>query len=65
MKEIRDTYFKDFGDSVSYISGLPIPKGDDGVCRGIRFINCEFHPGCKVKFADCEFHDCYGIPQKV
>ena len=67
MREIRDTYFKDFNDGVGYISGLPVPKGEDGICRGIRFIDCSFHAGMRsagaVKFVDCEFINCERAPK--
>jgi hypothetical protein len=64
MIEVHDTYFKDFGDKVNYISGRPIPKHTDGVCREYRFINCIFHPGCCIPYEDCELVNCTGTPNR-
>ena len=63
IREISDTYFKDYGDGQTFISGLPIPKDADGVCRKIRFIRCDFHAGCAVPYEDCEFVECHGLPK--
>lgn len=64
LREVRNCYFKDFGDGQTFISGLPIPVEPDGVCRGIRFINCDFHAGCDVPYSvrETEFVNCHGRP---
>lgn len=62
MREIKNTYFKDFGDHVGYMSGCPIPVDNDGVCRNIRFWRCTFHAGCRVPYENCDFVDCDGTP---
>ena len=59
--EYVNYYFKDGGDRPhpGFISGLPLPLDDDGVCRNKRFVACDFHPVCShVKFENCEFVDC-------
>jgi len=58
MRTIENTYFKDYGDGHTFMSGRSIPKDADGVCRNIHFIACDFHPGCKVPFENCEFTRC-------
>lgn len=62
MREIKNTYFKDFGNHATYMSGRSIPVESDGVCRDIRFVNCDFHAGCSVPYQRCEFVDCSGTP---
>lgn len=64
MREIKNCYFKDFGDHQAYMSGLSIPVDADGVCRNIKFINCDFHVGCQVPYENCEFVDCDGTPNR-
>lgn len=65
MREIKNCYFKDFNDGAGpYISGLTIPKDADGVCRGYRFIDCDFHAGCSVPYENCEFVGCSGTPNR-
>ena len=44
------------------ISGLPLPKDEDGVVRNIEFVECTFHPNCsEVKFEGCTFVRCRGM----
>jgi hypothetical protein len=60
------SYFRDQGDGRTYMSGLPIPKDADGVCRNIRFVNRDFDCGCSIPQEDCEFVDCDGrLERKV
>ena len=61
MREIKNTYFKDQDPRRPLLSGLPLPKGEDGVVRDIHFIDCNFHPNCDPKFfVDCKFTNCNG-----
>jgi hypothetical protein len=62
MRTVSDSYFKDYGDGRTYMSGLPIPKDSDGVCRNIRFVRCTFHPGCSIPYENCELVDCDRTP---
>lgn len=60
-REIRNCYFKDQDPRRPLMSGLPLPKGEDGVVRNCVFIRCTFHPNCSdVIFEDCELIDCDG-----
>lgn len=62
MRTVKDCYFKDYGDGYTFISGLPIPTDEDGVCRDILFVNCDFHPGCNIPHERCSFERCDGRP---
>jgi len=42
MKELRNKYFKTLPNRPELMSGLPLPKVEDGP---FEFINCEIHPG--------------------
>ena len=58
----KDMYFKDRPEGVTLMSGLPLPKDEDGVVRGVTFEGCAFHPNCTgVEFVNCEFVDCEGF----
>lgn len=60
MQTIENHYFKDAGDGVTFMSGLPLPRDPDGVVRNIRFVRCEFHPCCRAVFENCVMEDCDG-----
>jgi hypothetical protein len=54
-------YFKDDGSGDEYMSGLPLPKDEDGVVRNKVFVFCDFHFFCsseKIRFENCLFFDC-------
>lgn len=62
-RELENRYYKDGGEGDRYISGLALPRGDDGLIRDIRFVKCDFHPICgslKNVFVGCEFIECEG-----
>ena len=55
----RLMYFKDQSPDDRLISGLPLPKDEDGVVRDKQFEDCTFHPNCQdVRFVDCTFVRC-------
>ena len=49
----KDWYIKDTGDGRFYMSGMAIPRDDDGVTRSVDFVNCDFHPASYSTFEDC------------
>jgi len=60
MREIKNHYFKDYGDGMSYMSGLPLPA-ENKVVRDIKFIDCKFNVAWEeFTIVNCEFEDCYG-----
>jgi hypothetical protein len=62
MRLMKDRYYKNAARDVKLISGLPLPKDEDGVVRNVLFKGCDFHPSCgEVVFEGCEFVDCQGV----
>ena len=58
---LENRYYKDQDPSRPLISGLPLPKSDDGKVHNIKFVDCTFHPNCKREmFVGCEFVGCDG-----
>lgn len=56
---IKNIYYKDGGEHISYMSGLPLPSDSDNVIRHKTFINCDFHPVCfRNTFEHCTFVNC-------
>lgn len=51
---IDNWYIKDTGDGDYYMSGMAIPRDDDGVSRNMNFTNCDFHPASHGKFENCQ-----------
>lgn len=61
MLELSNRYYKDRPDGVQLISGLPLPKAEDGLVHDIHFIECSFHPNCRPEqFIGCKFTNCDG-----
>ena len=55
----RLMYFKDQRPDEGLISGLPLPKDEDGIVRDKMFEDCSFHPNCQdVRFVHCSFKNC-------
>src|SRR5260370_40552307 len=54
-------YYKD-QQEYPLMSGLPLPKAENGKVLRVDFLNCRFHPNCgHVEFVDCTFTDCDGM----
>jgi hypothetical protein len=61
---ISNRYYKDRPAGVVLMSGLPLPKDENGIVRNIDFVNCEFHPNCRsIPFVNCTFESCDGADQ--
>jgi len=55
----RLMYFKDQDPTHQLVSGLPLPKDEDGIVRDKMFEDCSFHPNCHdVRFVRCSFKGC-------
>jgi hypothetical protein len=53
-----NTYYK-VGENLT--SGCPLPTDDNGIVKDGIFLQCDFHPNCRlVKIENCIFIDCYG-----
>jgi|PlaIllAssembly_1097288.scaffolds.fasta_scaffold1386171_1 hypothetical protein len=64
MRTLRGIYYKDRPKGVELMSGIPLPKDEDGKVRNIKFERCEFHPNCDPErypemYENCKFVDCY------
>jgi len=59
--KLVNRYYKDRPEGLQLMSGLPLPKDADGKVHSIDFMDCTFHPNCKLDvFVDCTFTDCDG-----
>jgi len=54
LKIIDNWYIKDTGDGRAYMSGMAIPRDEDGITRNINFTNCDFHPASHSNFENCQ-----------
>lgn len=62
-REIKDRYFKQYAETpeIQFISGLPLPRSENGMVENVQFIGCDFHPCCKdFRFVNCDFIGCSG-----
>ncbi len=50
---IKNWYIKDTGNGYPYMSGLAIPRDNDGVTRNIDFVDCDLHPASHSTFENC------------
>lgn len=54
-------YFKDRPQGETLLSGLPLPKDDDGVIRNVDFVNCNMHVNTwNLQYENCTFTKCDG-----